>query len=260
MKFRNQFLKYKLNYHQSPDAGDGGGGDAGAGDAGAGNAGDNNGDANLISHDTMWDTDNTPAGNADGNQQQGQQQQQQQAAPTANEQFDTHIAGLDFMGGIDMNGAAAAFQSGDMEAVGKMFQQIGANAYRNAMIDTNRVVNQRVETMGSQVTNDMNAQNATGRVVGEMNAALPFTAMPAFAPMAKVVLTKFMEKGGKPEDAIKEVGKYFNNLSGEVGKMNPGAPHGRPSSQFGGNGMQQIDDGNNAEEPDWMTILGGPTS
>jgi len=258
MKFRNRFLKYKLNYHASPDGGGGeGGGGNNGGDVGGDGGDGNNGDNNLPSHDTMWDTPDGGGGNPDGNQQQ-QQSQQQQQGPSANEQFDTHIAGLDFMGGIDMTNAGVAFQNGDMEAVGKMFQQIGANAYRNAMIDTNRVVNQRVDAMGTQVKSDVNAQNATGRVISEMNTALPFTSMPAFAPMAKAVLTQFLGKGGTPEDAIKEVGAYFNNLSGEVGKMNPGAPNGRPAGNFGGNGMQQQQDGNNGDEPDWMTILGGP--
>lgn len=260
MKFRNRFLKYKLNFHASPDGGDGGGGGGNGGDGGDGNdGGDNNGDANLTSHDTMWDTSDTGGENQNANDNNNGGQNQNQG-PSANEQFDAHIAGLDFMSGVDMATAGQAFQNGDMEAIGKMFQQISANAYRNAMIDTNKVVNQRVDAMGETVTTNMNAQNATGRVISEMNTALPFTSMPAFAPMAKVILTQFLGKGGTPADAITEVGKYFNNLSGEVTKMNPGAPNGRPSSNFGGNGFQQNNDGNNVEEPDWMTILGGPTS
>lgn len=266
MKHRNQFLKYKLHMQMSPDGGGGGGGDAGGaansggdsdGNSGGQQQSGNNGNSNLISHDNLWETNTNAGGN--GNANTGQQPAQQQPAQrSASEQFQAHIDSLDFMGSVNPTEVMTALQNGDADAFGKALTSIGVQAYRNAMTDANKVVQQRVDKMSTTIKSDMSAQNATGELVREMNSQLPFTKSPAYAPVANLVLTQFLQKGMKQADAIKEVGKYFSGLSGEVGKLSSGAPSGRPAGNFGGN-LNGGDAGNQGGgEPDWFDFLGAP--
>lgn len=262
MKLRNQFLKYKLHYQTSLDAG-GGGGDSGnggtqgdAGTGGEGNAnqgGENNNNDNLISSGAMWETNSSDNSNDNNNGQQ--QQQQQQQGPSADERFNAHIESLDFLSGIEVKDVMSALQNGDTELFTKALQQIGANAYRNTLIDTNKVIQQQMDKFGKTIKTDVNAAAATGKVIDAMNTELPFTKSPAFAPVAKLTLTQFLEKGLKPEEAIQKVGEYFKSLSGEVGKLTSQSPNSRPGGNFGGNINTQT--GDNETEDDWIDFLGG---
>ncbi len=253
-------IRFRLFNHrlQGPDdGGEGsGGGDQQQSGEGDGNQNtEDNTDNNLISHAELWDAKEDENSNADQSSQ-NQQQQQQQSDPNAT--FTKHIDSLDFTGGIDMAASMAAIQQGDAEAFGKLINQIGANAYRNSLIDANKVVQQRVDKMEKSVKADVSSANATSDLVKEMNTQLPFTKNPAFAPVAQLTLTQFLGKGVAPDKAIEEVGKYFQNLSGEVGKLNSNAPSGRPAGNFGSN-MGNAGAGNAGEdEPDWITLLGGP--
>lgn len=259
MKFRNMAMKYYPMHANMGDGGDGGGagGDGGGGGTGDGNGnqgGGNNNDGNLISHDTLWQSGDSNA-NANNDGSGGQQQQQQTVDHNA--AFQAHIDGLDFNNGIDINAGMEAIRNGDQEAFATLLKQVGANAYKQSMLDANKVIQQRVAKMGEEVQTNVSASQSASEVVNEMGNQLPFTKSPAYAPVAKLVLTQFLEKGATPANAIAEVGKYFQGLSGEVGKLNPGAPSGRPSGNFGGVGGNQ-GDGNEGGEPDWMQILGGP--
>ena len=151
-----------------------------------------------------------------------------------------------------------AIKKNDVEGFGKLIQQRGANAYRKSLVDANKVVQQRVDKMAESVKADVTSSTATSDLVKEMNVALPFTKNPAFAPVAQLTLTQFLSKGVAPDKAIAEVGKYFENLSGEVSKMNPRHPSGRPAGNFDGS-MNSGNAGNTSEdEPDWIELLGCP--
>ena len=254
MKFRNKWKRYNKFLSIGEEGGGEAGGNEGTGGTGGNEGGDNNADANLLSNDTLWqpNEDNSDGGGNQNDSGGGQQQQ----GPNANEQFQAHIDSLDFHGGIDLAAGMASIQAGDTEAFGKMLSMVGQNAYRNAMVDSNKIVQQNVEKMGKQVQSDVSASQSTGELVREMGSQLPFTKSPAYAPVAKLVLTQFLQKGATPEKAIESVGKYFQQMSGEVAKLNPGAPGGRPSGGFGGNSNQG--DGNTSEDTDWINILGGP--
>jgi hypothetical protein len=199
----------------------------------------------------MWnDAPNEGEGNNAGNNQQQQQQ------PDANEAFTAHVAKIDFASGIDMAAGMAAIRDGDTEAFGKMLQQVGANSYKNSLMDANKVVQQSVEKMSNSVKSDVSNDNASAAMVNDMNAAMPFTKSPAYAPIAKLTLTQFINKGMSKEKAIAEVGKYFHNLSGAVSGNSSNAPNGRPSGRMGGNANQS--DGNkDSGTTDWMEMLGG---
>lgn len=254
MAIRSILNRRRLQDEEGGGEGGGSGGQQQGGDDGANKEGQNNAKDNLISHENLWDaaSDDKSGGNQDV-----QQQQQQQPPADPNEKFNTHVDSLDFSNGIDMAASMTAIQNGDVEAFGKLIQQIGANAYRNSIVDANKVVQQRVDKMADSVKADVSSSNATSDLVKEMNTQLPFTKNPAFAPVAQLTLTQFMQKGVPPQKAIEEVGKYFQNLSGEVGKMNPGAPGGRPAGNLG-NGVNSNAGDQSADEPEWLEFLGGP--
>ncbi len=209
----------------------------------------------MISHENLWDASTNDDKSGDSQNQQTQQQQTQQ--PDPNETFTKHIDSLDFSDNIDLAVSMKAIQDGDVEAFGKLIHQIGANAYRNSLVDANKVVQQRVDKMANSVKADVSSSNATSDLVKEMNTILPFTKSPAFAPVANLTLTQFIEKGVPPNKAIEEVGKYFENLSSEIGKLNPNAPSGRPAGNFGNN-MHHNAGNQGEDEPDWIALLGGP--
>ena len=210
---------------------------------------------NLISHDSLWDA---PVNEDKSTGNENQQQQQQQALPDPEETFTKHIDSLDFSGNIDLAAGMTAIQNNDTEAFGKLIHQIGSNAYRNALVDANKVVQQRVDKMAATVKAETATLTATSDLVKEMNIKLPFTKNPAFAPVAQLTLTQFVQKGVPTSKAIEEVEKYFQNLSGEVSKMNPDAPSRRPAGNFE-RGMSNNNAGNSGEdEPDWIELLGGP--
>ena len=241
--------KFNIHGRKYRDEGDDGGG---SGNANGNDGGDNNNNDNLHSHDSLWDANNDGGNNGgDGNDNNDGNQ-----GGDANAAFDQYVATLDFGAGIDMQDAMQAISNGDAEAFSKVISQIGINAYKFAMVDANKVVQQQVDKMGKQVKDDVSASTATSQVVNAMHAQLPFTQQRAFAPVAKLVLTRFLEGGKSPEDAIGEVGKYFKNLSSEVGKMGSKPPSSRPAGGFGGGSNQNAGD-DDSGEPDWLDFLGG---
>ena len=248
MKFRNQFLKYQLHMNEGDAGGEGGGGGGGS----EGN--ENNGGDNSQSFDNMWDTDTSQQGNQ---QQQNQQQSQsQQAAPSAEEVFNSHVQGLGF--GAEANDLMAAMESRDPEAVGKAVAGMQASTYRAAMVDVNKLVNQRVDAAMEANTQNTHNTIEANSVIAQMESALPWTRQPAYAPMAKAVVNQMLQKEGMtPEKAIAETAKYFQQFANDA-NTGQQAPNGKPTGNFqnqNGNNSQN----NNAEDDtvDWIDFLGG---
>jgi hypothetical protein len=254
MKYRNQFLKFKLHYHQSPDdTGGGGSGDGNSGGEGAGKGEGNNEADNLLSLDTMWEAPdaagresaantNTQGAGNEGNQ------------PTADEALQTHIDSLGLTNGIDFTAAAAAMQQGDVEGMQKAFLAIASNSYKAAMLDSNKIVTERVTKIQDDMRKESDSQIQTGKLVDAMHTAMPFTKQPSFDPMAKAVLTQFVSKGATQDQAIDGVRKYFKKVSDEMIGLQPKKPRSTPSAPFGE--LPDVD-GNDDDVPDWVEILGG---
>ena len=109
MKFRNQFLKYKVHSIGEDDAG-GGGGAGGDGNASAEPGAENNTETDLLDHSTMWDNDP-----ANTEQSTAQTVQQSAAQPvSAAETFNNHVAGIDF--GSDPSAMMEAMREGNVES------------------------------------------------------------------------------------------------------------------------------------------------
>ena len=247
---------YRFNLHGRKYRDENNDDGAGGGNSSGNDGNDNNNNDNLQSHDSLWDAGGNDGNNGnDDSSNNGNSGNDQ--IPDANEAFNKHIETLDFTAGINLQEGMQAIQNGDLEAFANLLQQVGINAYRNSLVDANKVVQQRVDQMAQTVKDDVSSSNATSAVVSAMQEKLPFTKQKAFEPIAKLVLTQFLEKKFSPEDAITETGKYFQNLSGETQKLSPKPPGSRPSGNFRGSSDNQ--DGNSdAGEPDWVDMLGGP--
>lgn len=240
MKFYNQFLKYKL--HSNTE--DGGGGGGGTDDGGEG--GENNSDNDLIDHSTMWDNDvieEQPAVN---------QQQQQQAAPvSAAQAFSNHVDGIDF--GADPAAMMEAVRGGDVEAFSEQLKNMQVGIYKAGMLDANKMMQQTSGNLKTELQNNTETTISSNKIISQMHKDLPYTAEPAYAPMAKAVLSKLLSKKGMTtEKAIKETGDYFSQMANKVGgNMNGNLNNANQNNnnQFGNNSQD--------EEMDWVSFMGG---
>ena len=218
--------------------------------------GENNGQNNDDKFEDLWqDTDS----NKDKTQQQQTQQTQQpgsQQAPDADKAFSTYIEGLDLSKDIDLAKVSEDLNQGNTESLGKAFSSIAAKTYRQAMIDMNKIIDQKVTAgVEAAVSQSSNAAQGT-QAVRQMNTLLDFTKNPAIAPVAGAVLAQLMKKGKSVDDAVEGVRKFFQNTSKisakALGLQNPprGRPGNQPFSNVGDTG------GDDDDETDWLETLG----
>ena len=250
MKHRNRFLKYKLHCHTAPNNGEGGGG-SNDNDQNA-NKDDSNNDNNLTSFDTMWS--NTDADGGEANATPTPVTVVNQAEPKSAEAvFNEHVASVDFTAGIDVANLQQSLQNGDAEGFNKNLRVGFENAYRQSMIDMNKIINQRVDKAKSEMASASSTATATERAITDLNSALPYTKEPMYKPVAEGVFTQLLQQKGMTVDkAIQKTGEYFTKFAGDVNKNNPSAPHSRPSGGFGE--ISEVDDGDDGQ--DWMSFLG----
>jgi len=243
MKYRNQFMKYQLHCIDEPGAGGGGGGNPG-GEPGS----ENNNDAGLSDHSTLWDNESTetPAPAV-------QLVQQPAAQPlSAAESFDKHVAGIDF--GSNPEAMMAAVRDGNVEGFAEQLVNMQKGIYKAAMLDANKMMQQTTGNLKTEMQNNTETVISSDKLISQMNGALPFTAEPAYAPMAKAVLTRLLSKKDMtPEKAIKETGEYFSNMSKAVG----GNMNGNLGNNQHSNSNNQFGDATQNEDMDWVQFMGG---
>lgn len=238
MKFRNQLLKYKLHMVADDAGQQGGGGQSGT------PASENNSDAGLSDYSSLWDNEIDEQAAAPG--QQIQQPASQQLSAT--EAFNQHVASINF--GSDPAAMMEAVRAGDMEGFAEQMKNMQIGIYKAAMIDANKMMQQSTNSLKSEMQSNTETTISSQKLIGQMNAALPFTAEPAYAPMAKAVLTRLLSKKGMtPEKAIKETGKYFSDMANRVGgTMNGNLSPGQRKS---------ASNANQNEDMDWVAFMGG---
>lgn len=245
MKYRNQFLKYKLQ-SVDPEDGAAGGGGAGGGEGGAANAGqggENNNQGDLQTFDDLWDNPSNDSGDA-GNNAGGASQQQSGQQLSADEQFQAHVASIDF--GVDPAAMFQAAQSGNSEGFAEQMQKLTSGIYKAAMLNSNKMLNQRMESMRDEMRQTTQSAVSSDKLISQMNERIPFTKDPAYAPMAKAVLTRLLNKGESPEKAIAGTERYFRDLAKQV----PGSTSGK-GKDVSGNGEAD------SQEMDWVSFMGG---
>lgn len=238
MKFRNQFLKYKM--HSNTADGDGGGGGGGDGKSDA----ENNSEGDLLDHDNLWDNDapatETPASSA--------VQKPAAQAISAAESFDNHVAGIDF--GTDPQALMTAMREGDLEAFTTQMQNLQVGIYKAGMLDANKMMQQTSGNLKTELQQNTDTTISSNKIISEMNEKLPYTAEPAYAPMAKAVISRLLSKKGMtPAKAIEETGKYFSGMASKVAGNMVGKLPNVSGNQFVNESQ--------TEEVDWVSFMGG---
>lgn len=236
------------------EGGTGGGGGDNPANAG-GNSGENNIENDVANFDKMWEPkpsengDNGDNNNSDNNNDGG----------NASEALANHIESLRLTEGIDMVEIGKGIAEGNYDSLNSAFSQLSANVYERAIMDSNRLVEAKVKTAVEDAVNQATGKTNANLAVRELNDALPFTKMPAFAPVAKAVFNQMMgEHDNDTAKAIESTRAYFKQ-SAELSAKDLGiqtAPSTGPGSN--GFGKGSVNSGNDAgEETDWMAALTG---
>ena len=208
--------------------------------------GENNQEGNLPLNTNMWD--NIKSGNENPPAQPAQSvqpaaQPQQTVSPA--EAMQQHIASLDLNANVDLQAISTELQEGKTEALQVAFDNMAANTYKAAVLNTNRLMETKiaeaVETAVKQANGTVNANLAEQ----EMHKMIPMTSQPDVSPIAKAVLTKMIEKSGSVNEAIQGVEKFFKAVSNAGAEQFTDLPVNQPrpgQDPFGNNPQPKVDD------------------
>lgn len=228
---------------------------------GSGNDGGNNNQDQLADFADVWDTGNHDDG---GNQQPNNQTQnngtnnQQPTDYTA--MFENHVRELNLTAGVDAGQLLEAINRGEAKSLQAALEKIGANAYRHAMLNSDRLMQQRLEKAKSEFQKDSTGAMRAQRAIELMQERIPSTKNPAVLPIAKATLAQMMQKHkGDMDKAVEETSRYFQALSKSMDRDFSAPPHSRNGGNRGYNGNDRGNGGNNGDgdAEDWMQILGG---
>lgn len=215
----------------------------------------NNSENNLPDYSGLWD--NTPPKNENQQQQTQQQQTQQQQTVDPNTAMANHIASLNLTNGIDSARLMSDIREGNSESMQTAFSTLAANAYQAAVTDMNRLVDARVKKGIEESTGSATGAIRSDLAIRELQSALPFTQKPEIEPVAKAVFTQFMKKGQDVKGAIESTKNYFKHMSKMAGDNQP--PRGMPGTRnFNQNNGSSGNADANAEDTDWLALLGAP--
>jgi len=225
--------------------------DANAGDKGQQQQNGNNDKDNGDNLDDLWQDPQDKEGEKTVEPQQ--QQQQQQDDP--NKVFDEHIKKLNLANGVNLDEISNELNQGNTESLNKALGTLASNVYRQAMIDTSKIIDKKVqEGVDKAIKQSTNAVQGN-MAVDKMQATLQFTKNPAINPVATAVLSQLIKKGKSVDEAIAGVKVFFKQTATisakELGLRNP--PRDRPGGkQFNPSNIMTDDDD---EEIDWMDTL-----
>lgn len=138
----------------------------------------------------------------------------------------------------------------DKEGFKNILKQVGANAYRNAVLDVNKIVEAKIPRLIDEAV-----KRATGTVhahgaIEKMFDKLPYTKDPALRPVAEQVLSQAVKRNkGDLSRALSDVERYFKRTAELAGGGNS---NGNSRSGRGGSNNKSSD-----QEVDWMKLLGG---
>ena len=208
----------------------------------------------------------------DGNEgTQGQQQTAQNngnAGEPAGQAFDNFVKSMDFTAGIDQHQLQKDLQDPETapDAMAAALQSAGANAFKNAMLMMNKVLDKRLEQTKQEAIEGAQGKVNTDQAFNRMFDKLPWTKDESRQSVAKAVLSGFILQGQGVDEAIQNVGKYFEQQTRDLmTHMGMQAPNGG-GFQFGAggentNGQQdgQIYEGfgDHSKAPDWFNVLAG---
>lgn len=208
--------------------------------------GGNNNDDHIDPIEDIWNDPKIEP----GQQQQNTQQPTEEEHQTA---FDNYIGKLDFKLPAFSPEQQTRLANGDFGPIGEMMDKGMKAAYKQAMIDANKVVGKAAEKAADAAFNRSTTSVKADQFVDRMQTKLEFTKDPSISPIAKSVLSRFIGKGQDVDTAIDNTAKYFAQLSSKAseGMGTNQRNNGRPGSQ-GYNGGRTKE-----AEPDWLAFMVG---
>lgn len=142
------------------------------------------------------------------------------------------------------------FQAGDFTGLNDHIQQFGRTVYAKMFNDFNQLVNSKVKTAMAESVDQAGVNAVDSTNIATMHATHPWTAKAENAPLAKALLTKFMENPAMDlTQSIEAVNNYILQAARAAGGINT-PPSGMPQGGFQGQGNFQPD------ETDWLEALG----
>jgi len=178
--------------------------------------------------------------------------QQQQ---TPQQQFEAYVNSRDFGFNMGQDDIQKFVSAGDTAGLAAAVNTSLRNVYKQAMLDSSRMVNDSVDRAVAQAV-----EKATGMYKGDQNKQVleqmvPIAKNPNVAPVANAVHKQFMKSGLNAQQAAEKVQQFFGSLQGQ-NPTNFGLP---PSSGSGKNGFGQNMNGgfgDDDQEIDWMSFAG----
>lgn len=215
------------------------------------------GQDHVDNFDNFWQNPNR--GQEDSNKQGTQEtqgaQNTQQGDP--NKVLDDYLASKSYFHPNDMSSAFEAAQQGDTEAFNGVIQKSMQAMYKDVLMDTTKIINQRVSQAVNEAVSKSTGGYKTDMAMQSLTERLPYVSDSAIRPIAQAALTRALGQGLSLDAAIDKVDKYFQHINDRrSGKSNTTPPNGRGGNNFG-NGRMPTGDETDANVPDFMAILTG---
>lgn len=239
MKIMN-LIKWRLQEEAGSEGGDG-----------SGATGDENNKKDPVDdYSNLWNNQGNDSDNSSGDSVQNVNvvNQNQGEVLTPQQKLSAHIDGLNLMEGFN------AEDMQDPERATAMMKDVIAKTYSATMKDANQIMTQQIANLKTEMQQETQNTMQGSKNINDMNTALVYTSKPAYKPIADAALTKFLEQGKSPAEAIAEVGKYFQRLQAEVAGSLPKPPNN------GLNGNQLFNDvgGNDSGDEnatEWLDFI-----
>jgi hypothetical protein len=210
----------------------------------SGGAGENNEQNNEQNYADLWHTSTNQQDETNNQQPAGSA-----AAADPEKAMQLHIANLGLTKNLDFRAITNDLNSGRTESLQAAFTEMAGNVYKAAIQDAAKVAEAKARQAEDSATSRSRGDYRSDMLVADMHKQLEYTSAPGIEPIAKAVLTKFIQNGKTPNDAIKEVDRFFNHVSTKIGGQ-------RETQGTPGSGRFYSGNLSNTEEPNWLDILG----
>lgn len=166
--------------------------------------------------------------------------------------FDDYLKSINFSEGVDLEQVAEDLTSGKTDSLATAVSTAAQNAYKRAMVDTDKLMRQRIDKAVETAVSKSRAAGEGDVAVRLMQSKLSFTKDPAYAPIAKAVLSRNMQAGKNVDEAIELTGKFFSRLGKKYARdlQLETPPRGGPRGGFNPPSGDDEDD-----DSYWMELL-----
>jgi len=221
MKIFNRFCN---NIYKDENTGDGDGSSDATPNANEGDA--NNNEDQVDDYSNIWNNDTTPPANASNDIAEVRIVNQPDVIEaTPEEKLATHIEGLNLADGFNYDA-----MNNPETALAEM-KRMQAVTYEAIIKDANKILDQRINTLRSEMQEESQNTIRGNDSINKMNASLNYTAKAEYKPIAEALLVKFQNKGLSLDKSIEQVGKYFQGLQKEIASTLPAPPANRINGQ-----------------------------